>query len=1236
MAVHLSPLKRSQLLDLGRLLESVLRSSCSSPLGSSLEVLSGGSGAIFNAHAGVSRHPFACGAFCDVFEDPSTRHAWRLYDKMLYLVWWSYRPPCCTECGMRDAWVPSAESEMKCWHCGSGAGTSVVKDIVEDLPAMENEDGDEDGDSDGGDVVGEDSVIAAGGGASGGGPVASYMFFYEWLSRMQLMERGREVVLPTGENLAAVLRAAYDLALLFVVPGLPSTGAAVLQGGALYLSLVLHRFPAPFPLFRLAGRSNVANQSQGGPAATMLMAMAGEEQREELQWVDVELLAALIGVSLSDFFESSQVAVQYLQNVMTVAAAFAVPSVLWHPQRVENRTEYMMALRDKRSCATPLHSTAVSSGLSPEHTAMIVALELARAFDTEPCGSVEHGERVGAWLDRHGLYPQRQVYQTRSRSKQDNSNDNDNNNNSHALQHCHSAQLSLVNGGASEKAHATRAVAATEDTGWWVSPITTDVSPFAGSMQVVLLSPCANALLYVFARAFSMSALELADMAVSSGLYHGPTRFFDTLRQAAQSGNYTVMPLFRRLSPVTSVWTSAYFALHSEDRLPLLAALQHIRAATTREKELPVARVVQRILRKHQASRQYQFNYSIRVTDDSEKQPFKGVYFLSFLTERFAIYTGVRSARKTVTFDAATGKITLCVIGAKEQQVESLHVEFNGPIVAHIETESAKCVIDCVRQSLSAESWQVTVRHLDRCGRVRRRMRVPMLASRLDALASVREATAMASHPIASNTTLLGWGETEVLFTSLPYANNAAYAVGLRRELQLNLLSLPKPSLVFGISENRVIAMYASLVALLEGIEQRLSRPSPAGAPASCALAAQTNAGATTTWVDVLLSEEEGWELEAVHASGTLRPRDLPLSHANSGNADPESFLLPPASTAVVEQQQQQQQQQQNGTSKQIPSRSREMRSIPTYQEVLLGLTRPQRGGGGGRVRPTPHRERQQRRAIPQPQQSQRFRGNAGDGVCHTTAAAASTSRGCSSFNLFSAEECRRRLYRLLEFIAVYAAQRQMCERPKAVPHTEVATGMGSGEASVTARPVDAVAGVRREPASPRPSHTPQPPSTPRERPMSRHNTPPSLNGTTPLLKPKPPLHHGPPSAAKPLSSSPLVEASQPHRHQRRQRRSRSEAEEGSEDTDQGGRSPLASAAVHGSGIIDRAMCPRKRSRPRNEETGLPPPPPLRSTSPSASSSHSGLDGSSSRTEGSSDRRPQPPPPRRRRRQRYV
>ncbi|RNF07095.1 hypothetical protein TraAM80_03582 [Trypanosoma rangeli] len=1220
MAVHLTPLKRSQLLDLGRLLESVLRSSCSSPLGSSLGVLSGDNSAVSNAHAGVSGHPFACGAFCDVFEDPSTRHAWRLYDKMLYLVWWSYRPPCCTECGMRDAWVPSADSEMKCWHCGSGAGTSFVKDIVEDIPALENEDGDEDGDSDGGDVAGEDGAMATGGGAGGGGPVASYMFFYEWLSRMQLMERGREVVLPTGENLAAVLRAAYDLALLFVVPGLPSTGAAVLQGGALYLSLVLHRFPAPFPLFRLAGRGNVANQPQGGPAATTLLELAGEEQRGELQWVDVELLGALIGVSLSDFFESSQVAVQYLQNVMTVAAAFAVPSVLWHPQRVESRAEYMMALRDKRSCATPLHSTAVSSGLSPEHTAMIVALELARAFDTEPCSSVEHCERIGAWLDRHGLYPQRQAYQTRSRSKQDNSNDN-NNNNSHAPQHCHSAQPSLVNGGASDKPHATRAVAATEDTAWWVSPITTDVSPFAGSMQVVLLSPCANALLYVFARAFSMSALELADMAVSSGLYHGPTRFFDTLRQAAQSGNYTVMPLFRRLSPVTSVWTSAYFALHSEDRLPLLAALQHIRAATTREKELPVARVVQRILRKHQASRQYQFNYSIRVTDDSEKQPFKGVYFLSFLTERFAVYTGVRSARKTVTFDAATGKITLCVIGAKEQQVESLHVEFNGPIIAHIETESAKCVIDCVRQSLSAESWQVTVRHLDRCGRVRRRMRVPMLASRLDALASVREATAMASHPIASNTTLLGWGETEVLFTSLPYANNVAYAVGLRRELQLNLLSLPKPSLVFGISENRVIAMYASLVALLEGIEQRLSQPS--------------SAGATTTWVDVLLSEEEEWELEAVHAGGRLRPRDPPLSHANISNAAPESFLLPPASTAVVEQQQQQ---QQNGTSKQISSRSREMRSVPTYQEVLLGLTRPQRGGGGRvvpgcRVRPTPHRERQQRRVIQQPQQSQRFRGDAGDGVCHGTAAA-STSRGCSSFNLFSAEECRRRLYRLLEFIAVYVAQRQKCEGSNAVVHTEAATGMGSGEASVTARPVDAVAGVRREPASPRPSHTPQQPSTPREKPMSRHNTSPSLNGTTPSLKPKPPLHHGPPSAAKPLSSSPLVEASQPHRHQRRQRRSRSEAGEGSEDTDQDGRSPLASAAVQGSGTIDRALCPRKRSRPRNEETGLQPPPPPRSTSPSASSSHSGLDGSSSRTEGSSDRRPQPR--RRRRRQRYM
>ncbi|RNF25824.1 uncharacterized protein Tco025E_01924 [Trypanosoma conorhini] len=1175
MAVHLTPLKRSQLLDLGRLLESALHSACSSPLGSSC-------GAQLS---GAPEHPFARGAFCDVFEDPSTRQAWRLHDKMLYLVWWSYRPPCCTECGMQDAWVPSADSEMKCWHCGSGAGTSFVKDVVEDLPAPETDDGDDDGDSDEGELAGEGGAAAAGGGGggglSGGGPVASYMFFYEWLSRMQLMERGREVVLPSGESLAAVLRAAYDLALLFVVPGLPTTGAAVMQGGALYLSLVLHRFPAPFPLFRLAGRGGAADRSQGPPAAgpTALPTTAGAEPQEELQWVDVELLAALIGVALSDFFESAQVAVQYLQNVMTVAAAFAVPSVLWHPQRVKGRAEHMMALRQKRKCAFPLHSTAVSSGLSPEHTAMIVALELARAFDAQPCGSVEHSDRVGAWLDHHGLYPQRCVYRSRPCSRQKHNSNDSEESNSHA-------QQSLGNG-------AAPALAAVEDTAWWASPITTDASPFAAGMQVVLLSPCANALLHMFARAFSMSPLELADVAVGSGLYQGPTRFFDTLRQAAQAGNYTLMPLFRRLSPVTSVWTSAYFALHSEDRLPLLAALQHIRAAATREKETPVARMVQRILRKHQASRQYQFNYSIRVTDDSERHPFKGVYFLSCLTERFAVYTGVRSARKTVTFDAATGKITLCVIGAREQQVAALDVEFNGPIVAHIETESAKCVIDCVRQSLSAEGWQATVRHLDRCGRVRRRMRVPMLASRLDALASVREATAMASHPIAGNATLLGWGETEVLFTSLPPANNAAYAAGLRRGLQLNLLSLPKPSLVFGISENRVIAMYASLVALLEGIEQRLS---------------QASAGAASTWVDVLLSEED-CEAEAAPAGGDRRPRDSPPSHGNGGSGALDSAPLLPASTAAVEQL------LQPGASRQAPPRSRETRSLPTYQEVLLGLAGPQWGGGravsGCRVRPTSQRERQQRRGGQlqlQRQQSQRFRGDAGgDGVSHA-AAAASTSRGCSSFNLFSAEECRRRLYRLLEFVAAYTAQRQKRERPNPAAHAEAATGAGDGAAGETPRPADAVAAARGEP-----------PSTPRERPTPKHNTPPSRNGATPSLRPKSSPHHGPSPAARPISSSPLPESSQP---QRRQRRARAEAGEGGEDRETGGRSPLAPAAAHGGD--DSAPRPRKRGRPDNEgeEDEAPSP----SSSPSSSGS-----AASSWTDGSVERRPQ----RRRRRQQH-
>ncbi|EKF98632.1 hypothetical protein TCSYLVIO_010467, partial [Trypanosoma cruzi] len=880
MALHLTPLKRSQLLDLGKLVESVLHSSCSSSLVSSGGMLSGGNGVVHLVDASVAEHPFACGAFCDVFEDPLTRNAWRLYDKMLYLVWWSHRPPCCTECGMQDAWVPSADSEMKCWQCGTGAGTTFVKDIVEDLPALENEDGEEDGDSDGGDLAGDGgggAHTAGGGGGVGGGPVASYTFFYEWLSHVQLMERGKDVVIPAGESLAAVLRAAYDLALLFVMPGLPTTAVAVLQGGALYLSLVLHRFPAPFPLFRLAGRVDVSQQPHSAhatAASSTRLAVGREEQREELQWVDVELLAALIGVSLSDFFESSQVAVQYLQNVMTVAANFAVPSVLWHPQRVEGRAEYMMTLRQGRRCSSSLYSTAVSSGLSPEHTAMIVALELARAFDSQPCDSVEHTERIGAWLDRHGLYPQRQVYHKSSNIKNnDNNNDGNNNhrndgNNNYFHYSCQGVQQSPGNGHESDNLATTSSpLAAIDDTAWWTSPITTETSPFAGTMQAVLLSPCANALLYVFASAFSMPALELAEMAVSSGLYSGPTRFFDTLRQAAQSGNYTLMPLSRRLSPIMSVWTSAYFALHSEDRLPLLAALQHIRAANTREKELAVARVVQRILRKHQASRQYQFNYSIRVADDSEKQQFKGVYFLSFVTERFAVYTGIRSARKTVTFDAETGKIALCIIGAKEQQVESLDVQFNGPIVAQIETESAKCVIDCVCQSLGAELWQVTVRHLDRCGRVRRRMRVPMLASRLDALASVREATAMASHPIAGHTTLLGWGETEVLFTSLPDAHDAAYAVRLRRELQQNLFSLPKPSLVFGISENRIIAMYASLVALLERIEQQLSQPS-SGAVSSFLASAQRSGGSAATWVDVLLDEEDGGESDAVHAGG--------------------------------------------------------------------------------------------------------------------------------------------------------------------------------------------------------------------------------------------------------------------------------------------------------------------------------------------------------------------------------
>ncbi|KAG5483181.1 hypothetical protein CUR178_04759 [Leishmania enriettii] len=937
-----------------------------------------------SAAAASVDHAVLHGAFVDVFTDPWTTSTWRLYDKIQYIVWWSYRPPSCTKCGMQDAWMPSGDVEFQCAFCLSGAGTTRSNAVVEDTAAAKQ---DQAGVEDSGDDDDDDGDLAAvgsrarggkpaGGGDSGsGGPIDAYIFFYEWLRRIPLMgpagsaspasaggpgrrqdcaagpanqrapappfatgtsthadgspspvggsrraerhggtaagnivnavESGgfsgnsSSVLLPAGESLPMVLRAAYDMGSLLTTPGLPRGAAPCLRAAALYLSLLLHRFASLFPLFCLAGRTATSAASEGASAAAAVEASHRHGSHEaagtdlqctdvELQWVDVELISALLGVAAPSFFESTEVSLQHLQNVFTVAAAYGVPSVLWHPGRVPGRVETMKALKEKMVplCPVPFAAAGVS-GLCPEHTAMIVALELARRVDaqpiavssTSPAAAALNAQRIGLWLEGLGLYPTRRVYRDAhsyhqyvvAAEKRPDGSDGDAAQDQHRILASWEKTLTELAGMrdpqllAAAERHARRHDG-NADRG---KPffLITSTSPFYKRFEWILTSPCANALLHVFAAVFRMTPMELADMALRSGIYQGPASgFVTTLRTAVLRGAYDTMPLARRLSPLMSSWMCTYMALHSGDRLPLLTAVRQLNDAqnSTRDRQAALARLVQRVLRKHQAPQLYQLNYVLRVTDEVEKH-FNGVYFLSSVLwqEGLAIFTCLRSGRKTITLNRYTHRLSLCYMNAKERHVDHMSMHVAPPVVAAVETEATRLVMEMALGISSAsvgDPWGQVVRCLDKCARVRRRMRVPMLASRLDALASIREHASNAARQLqrlpsfygrpggqltSMRPTLLGWGDTETLLTAAPPLDLQQ----LRRDLQWNYLCLPHVSLLLGLSENRVVAMYASLVGLLELIHLRLAESAAAASTDSTAVA-------LSNWVEELLYEE--------------------------------------------------------------------------------------------------------------------------------------------------------------------------------------------------------------------------------------------------------------------------------------------------------------------------------------------------------------------------------------------
>lgn len=1172
MACHITPLTRSQLIDLEGLAENYIdlldppqtgspraarqqsyiarggvgvmdrSSAASTPSSRTTDEIGSSSSVLIrmSATARASEHPILRGEFFDVFEDPYTAHAWRLYDKMLYLLWWSYRPPSCTMCGTQDAWQPCRNSECRCAQCGAEAGSTRMNDIVEDAPG----DGEHDVDDNSGDdeLFGTADALVGGGESGSGGSttITLYMSFYERLQRLLRYQHSVKVVVPTGEALPTTLRAALDMSELLALPGMGGRSVSVVQAAALYVSLALHRFAVPFPLFQLATIAPAPSRTPSASHTTKRYSDIGGQAEEmggetQLQWVDVECLAALMGVSLADFFESPQVGAQYLQNALTVAASYQVPSILWHPARVAGRLEQMYGLRLKRHMNEhPTSGLPRSTGLSPEHTAMIVALELARRVDSEPmvaCSSspaaaAQSAARIGQWLDGMGLYPSRRVYRAECFFEGDRA--------------AYEASLTTV--------------AAVQDTalmsgGDPTAVLTTASSPWAGSFEWILPAPCANALLHVLSRTFGMTALELAELATRCGVYQGPSRFVEVLESCAVQGRYDVMPLMRRLTPVSSYWTSAYVALHSSDRLPFLAALHqlHDPANGTRDRLSALARLLQRILRKHQAASIYQFNYVLYVVDDSEKH-FNGIYFLSavYMDGSLATYTCLRSGRKTITYNAHTKQISLCFLNAKERLLQGeLQAHFKGPVIATLESESAKAVMDAVVGGgvVSLEAWSHVVRRLDRCGRVRRRMRVPMLASRLDALASIRDASALlARHPIAGAATLAGWGQTESLMAAPPPVD----VLRIRTELQLNFFSLPNASLLLGLSENRVVAMYASLVALLEFIHKHLQEAKAAATKERNQFSVGGE-GQSSTWIEEILYDEDSTSgiggpsssplsspfgggrpsppqpsppmravmtpvmgprsaVSGVHITPTgdggimpsLPPLDLPMDAntyeqqlqpssgechlrdkaAPSSNADVTAFLSAKARKQKTLALRRREQQQLVQAHLRI--------GLPTYWEVLLGTAtgshlgsvsdrrrrqcRPSRGNSSriGRARSSP---------APLPM-SVVSSGMHDEGVTGTPPHEAAVTQ--APFNLFSAEECRRRLMRMFLFVASYNAKAEELQTlsdagalqpisswgpPPNSPQPLHASGAGGG-ASVTLPPKTNTA-TKRMPSNP-------------------------------------------------------------------------------------------------------------------------------------------------------------------------
>lgn len=815
---------------------------------------------------------------------------------------------------------------------------------------------------------------------------------------------------PRGALIPAVLRVAFDLAAVLALPSPASDPTEEISFGcALYLSLLLHRMTVPFPLFAAVQHSSDGNSGVHRSAAAGGGRCSRVEERvQQLQWVDVELAAAYTGIVLPSFFSlssSHSSAMQLLENTMAACQAFHIPSIVWHAarwpggeaalfpmlrQRCPERRNPLLpplvlpkgAAADK--CQLPPKkegseveeeeeeeeedeaggtggrrrqrtSTSWSSrhdylSLSPDLTAIIVVLAMAKELDAIPLqaraaallqmtsGGTSSSsaseaadrmasslcERLDEWYEEMGFYGSSRTFYRRTQS----------------------ATPSTCSSAADAFAAMLAAPASP------VSDASTAAPSAPGLVDVILTdSPTANALLFIFAHVFPLfTPLELADLAMQSGLYPAASscrsHCYQLLGTYMLRGDYSVMPLLRRLTPLTSPLLCAYAALHSHQHFPLIAALRAslqsssvtsgaAASASSTSSHHAATRCVQNILNEFGGFSLYQFSYAIRVTDPRE-QNFNGYYALTAVDaiRRIAVFSCLRSGRKTLVFNGSTGRVSVCYLNEKERVLSRpllYHsvVSTKGPVGVRVESFAA-AALHSIASGQGGETgdggdplladWSAVILLLGACVRLRRSMQVPMLASRREALASIRswqQSAAMRRRRLdtgergggggggvgtpythSSRDLLLGEGgggssssdrwQSDLLLDCLQPFD----MLRSRRLLQVQFFALhPNPALIFGVSGDQILFWYATVTALVEHVDTSRKAWQQQQQQLSSSSAAVDN------WLEELLfvpnrveSSSSDEEDEEVEASSILYPR---------AEVTPPPLTPPPVPTAA-------------------------------------------------------------------------------------------------------------------------------------------------------------------------------------------------------------------------------------------------------------------------------------------------------------------------------------------------